>query len=64
MTGFKALGYPLECAFATDKATRVAVLLKEMSHDISYSEVPPIATIGAWLVLTIFFYWRDRRSRQ
>ena len=57
-----ALGFPMECIFAVNKLARLSVLLKEFDSDLAQSEVRPIATIVLWLVLTLFFYWRDRKK--
>ena len=52
----------MECIFAVNKLARLSVLLKEFDSDLAQSEVRPIATIVLWLVLTLFFYWRDRKK--
>jgi hypothetical protein len=55
------LGFPFECVFAADPASRLSVLLRERPNDLPHSEVPPIATLLGWLSVSILVYWNDRR---
>jgi hypothetical protein len=55
-----ALGFPLECAFATDRAMRLHVLRAEPDSDIKHSEVPPLVILGLWIVMWCAYYWLDR----
>jgi uncharacterized BrkB/YihY/UPF0761 family membrane protein len=60
-----SLGFPMECVFAAHPMARLHVLLKEIPQDkdLPMSEVPPLAAIVLWMLITIVLYWRDRRRR-
>ncbi|CAG9268277.1 membrane hypothetical protein [Paraburkholderia unamae] len=61
LIGVLVLGYPMEVIFDPDILGGLAVLGHEHKDEIPYSNVPLAATIVVWLVLTGFFYRRDRR---
>ena len=59
LAGVLVVGYPLELAWSTNRCTLLSGLVREPAAPQTYSDVPPIALLGVWLMLLLgVFLWK------